>query len=157
MLFRSLLGDLIHLERHHRRRLPRAGVEPGEVALDEGPGLFRVEVADHDPAEVARPVVDVPVVEGLLEGVAVEVARPADHGPRVPARRVEHRVELLLEHARRRALGAQAALLFDDLDLLAEFVVGPAVAGEAVGLDSEPDRVVVYAELGRDVSGFSFD
>ena len=49
------IGELLDLERHHRRRLPGAGVEPREILLDQAAGLPWIEVADEDPDEVAGP------------------------------------------------------------------------------------------------------
>ena len=112
-----LLGQLLDLQRDHRRRRLRAGIEPREILRDEGLRLHRIEVADDDADEIAGAVVGVPVILSLLERVAVQVARPADHRPRIAARRPEHRVELLLEAARRRAVGAEPPFLVHDVAL----------------------------------------
>ena len=112
-----LLGELVDLQRDHRSGLGGAWIEPREILLDQRLGLLGVEVAHEHAEEIAGPVVGVPVFEGLVEGVAVEIARPADHRPGVAARHPKHCVELLLKAACGRALGSQPPLLVNDVAL----------------------------------------
>jgi len=139
------LGLLPVLERGDRRHGARLGAQAAEVAADQLACLRRVEVTDDDADEVVRPVVDVPVALRLLHRVAVEVARPADDGPRVAARHPEHRIELLLEDARGGALGAQAPLLVHDVALAVELAEHAVV--EPVALHPRPELELVARDV----------
>ncbi len=65
----------------------------------------------------------------------LQVAHPAYHRPVVGRGGEHHRVLLLAEQGARLVVGAQAPLLLDHLDLALELIVGPLVAGEAVGFE----------------------
>ena len=139
------LRHLFNFKRDHGRRRLLATLEAAEIAANRFLHFARVEVADHHAAQIVGAVVDVEVLHRLLHRVTVEIARPSDHRPRVSTRRVEHRVELLLEDSRRRAFGAQAALLVHDIALgkkLAEHGVG-----EAIGLHPRPEFELVARNI----------
>ena len=148
-----LLGKLGHLARPRPRRRPLATLEPPEVPLGERPGFRRIEVADQGRRQVVGRVVGIEERQRLGAGDAVQIARPPDHRPAVGRRLPEHRVELLLELAGRRAVGPETAFLVNHVSLgveLAEHRVRqpvrfhPEPQLELVGRHiHEIDRVVV--------------
>jgi len=139
------LGELLHFEGDDGGRGGLAALEAGEVALDDGLDFLGIEVADDDASEVVGAVVDVEVVPGLLLGVAVEIAGPADDGPVVGRALPEDGVELLLVDAGGGALGAEAALLVDDVALGVELAEDRVV--EAVGLHPGPELELVGGDV----------
>ena len=101
-----------------------------------GPGqhLCRVHIARHHdgsigghvPAAVKRP--------HIVGGERLQVTGPADDRAAVGVGLPGGGIEGLEQHRMGLVVHPLAALLFDDFDLAAEFVIGPLVAGKAVGL-----------------------
>ena len=145
-----LLGDLVDLQCHDRRRRLRARIEPREIPGDERLRRHGIEVAHHDAKQVAGTVVDVPVIHRLVEGVAVQVARPADDRPRIAARLPKHGVELFLEAARGCAVGAEPPLFVHHIPLGVKLAKHAVV--EPVALHPGPELQLV-GRHGDEVAG----
>ncbi len=129
---------------HARRRALR--LERAEVLRDERHHDLLIHVAGQHERRVVGPVVLFAVFNHLLLRDPADVRHPAHDRVRVRARRIERRVELLLEE-RPRAVLAHPALLGDDVALgveLAEHRVG-----HPVGFQGEVELDLVLRQ--RDV------
>ena len=107
----ALLGNLLHLERDHVRRLLFARRDAAKVTLRLLGGFLGLEVADQDQRDVLRRVVGLVKLIRLRLGNRGNVRGPSDHGPAVGMRFPKQRLERLGEFAQRRGLGAHPALL----------------------------------------------
>ena len=107
----SLLNFLCHFLGDDLRRIALTPRDALEVALAQLGRLVGLEVADQNQRDVLRRIVQCVKLVSLRLGDGRDVRRPADHWPAVRMRLPEHRLERFLKFAKRRGLGAHAALL----------------------------------------------
>ena len=136
----TLLCFLLHLQSDDVGSL-RAPRQTTEVALGELLHLVNLEVADEHRGDVVRSVVGAEELVCLRLADDPEIGRPTDGRPAVGMRLPEHGVELLVELARRRRLGAQPALFVDDVTLGVELPEDRIE--QPVGLHPEPELQLV--------------
>ena len=107
----SLLNFLCHFLGDDLRRIALTPRDALEVALAQLGRLVGLEVADQNQRDVLRRIVQCVKLVSLRLGDGRDIRRPADHWPAVRMRLPEHRLERFLKFAKRRGLGAHAALL----------------------------------------------
>ncbi len=115
--------------------------DAAEVLLGQRLDLVDVEVADQRGRQIVGRVVRTEVVVGLLLADHPQIRGPTDNRPAVRVGLPEHRVELLVELAGRRRLGAQPALLVHHVALAVELTEHRV--GQAIRLHPEPQLQLV--------------
>ena len=101
---------------------------------DQADGALRLEVTHQDDGGVVRRVVDAEIILAISRGDGVEVRHPADHRPLVRMRQIGGALQQLEHRSLDVVVGAQAALLLDDVPLVRQALLGDRQTRHAVRL-----------------------